>query len=61
MTSSSAPLVNRGANGRLAGSDVLVICKSNPPHTVDVSGIVLSIVECKYFYWIVQTFGYTYE
>ena len=39
MTSTTASLVDRGANGGLAGSDVRVICKSNPPRMVDVSGI----------------------
>ena len=39
MTSTTASLVDTGANGGLTGSDVRVICKSNPPCMVDVSGI----------------------
>ena len=39
MTSTNASLVDREANGGLAGSDVRFICKSNPPRMVDVSGI----------------------
>ena len=32
-------LVDRGANGGLAGNDVRVICKHNPPRYIDVSGL----------------------
>ena len=39
VASKTASLVDRGANGGLAGSDVRVICKSNPLRMVDVSGI----------------------
>ena len=39
VASQTASLVDRGANGGLAGSDVRVICKSNPLRMVDVSGI----------------------
>ena len=39
ISSTTAALVDRGANDGLAGSDVRVICKSNPPRMVDVSGI----------------------
>ena len=38
-TSTTASLVDRGANGGLAGSDVRIISKNEPTRTVDVSGI----------------------
>ena len=38
-TRSKGSLIDRGANGGLAGSDVRIICKHDPPRYIDVSGL----------------------
>ena len=39
VSSTKGSLIDRGANGGLAGNDVRVICRHNPPRLIDVSGI----------------------
>ena len=38
-TERKGSLVDRGANGGLAGNDIRIICKHNPPRYIDVSGL----------------------
>ena len=38
-TEHKGSLVDRGTNGALAGKDIRIICKHNPPRYIDVSGL----------------------
>ena len=44
-TSHTASLVDRGANGDLAGSDICIVSRNEPVCTVDVSGIENHLVK----------------